>query len=55
MPSHLLPEELLDWARKGQLPTNAIDVFIEERVKQVLATLRERLPGIQISEIDTLA
>ena len=54
MPSHLLPDELLDWARKGQLPTNAIDRFIEARVEKILVTLRERLAGIQISEIDTL-
>lgn len=54
VPSHLLPAELLDWARQGQLPPNAIDLFIEARVEQILTTLKARLPGIQINEIDTL-
>lgn len=54
VPSHLLPPELLQWARQGQLPDRAIDLFIEARVGQVLSALHERLPGIQISEIDTL-
>ena len=55
VPSHLLPLELLHWARQGQLPANAIDLFIEARVDKILNALRERLPGIQVSEIDTLA
>lgn len=54
MPTHLLSNEILEWARKGVLPENAIDLFIESRVKNILDNLKEKLDGITFDVIDTV-
>lgn len=54
MPSHLLPREILGWARAGEMPSNAIDLFIEGRVNDILAELKVKLSGINFDEIDTI-
>lgn len=54
MPTHLLPHEILEWARKGVLPENAIDLFIEIRVNNILDNLKEKLDGITFDVIDTV-
>lgn len=53
MSSHLLPQEIITWARQGELPENAIDQFIENRVDNVLTDLKKKLTGITFDEIDT--
>ena len=45
MSSHLLSSEILDWARNGTLPDNAIDQFIESRVNKILTGLKTKLNG----------
>jgi hypothetical protein len=54
MPSHLLSFDILDWARKGTLPDNAIDQFIESRVNNILTDLKIKLNGVTFDEIDTI-
>jgi len=54
MSSHLLSGEILDWARSGVLPENALDLFIESRVNNILADLKTKLSGITFEEIDTM-
>ncbi len=54
MPSHLLPLEILEWARTGQMPDNALDLFIESRVDNILADLKSKLSGIVFEEMDTI-
>lgn len=55
MPSHLLSNELLDWARSGVFPDNAIDQFIESRVNKIISILRLKLSGVvTFDEIDTI-
>ncbi|RLL34817.1 DUF262 domain-containing protein [Acinetobacter cumulans] len=54
MPTHLLSSEILDWARSGVLPDNAIDQFIESRVKNILTDLKIKLEGVTFDEIDTM-
>jgi hypothetical protein len=54
MPTHLLSNEILEWARKGVLPENAIDLFIESRVNNILDNLKEKLDGITFDVIDTV-
>lgn len=54
MSTHLLSNEILEWARKGVLPENAIDLFIESRVKNILDNLKEKLDGITFDVIDTV-
>jgi hypothetical protein len=54
MPTHLLSNEILDWARSGMLPDNAIDHFIESRVNNILTDLKIKLEGVTFDEIDTM-
>lgn len=54
MPSHLLPSEILEWARAEEMPENAIDLFMEARVNNILVDLKAKLNGITFDEIDTM-
>ena len=51
--SHMLTNQLLEWARMDEMPSNALDVFIEERVENVIDELRKQLSGVNIEVIDT--
>ncbi|MDQ3634643.1 MAG: DUF262 domain-containing protein [Acidobacteriota bacterium] len=53
MPTHLLPHEILEWARKDEMPSNALDLFIENRVNLIIVNLKTKLQGITFEEIDT--
>jgi hypothetical protein len=54
MSSHLLSGEILEWVRKGVLPDNAIDQFIDSRADLILANLRSKLNGVTFDVIDTI-
>lgn len=51
--SHLLPVDLLDWAKMEDMPENALDQFIEKRVDLIIKELRELLTEINFEVIDT--
>lgn len=51
--SHLLPKQILTWARMDEMPSNALDQFMEERVELVIEELKKQLKGINIEVIDT--
>lgn len=51
--SHLLPKQILTWARMDEMPSNALDQFMEERVELVIKELKRQLNGINIEIIDT--
>lgn len=51
--SHLLPKEILKWARMEEMPANALDQFIEHRIELLLDAIKDQLSGINIDEIDT--
>ena len=51
--SHILPKEILQWARMEEMPANALDQFIEHRIELLLDALRDQLMDINIDEIDT--
>jgi hypothetical protein len=53
MPTHLLPKELLDWARVDSMPDDALDQFIEKRIDIIIEFLRDKLKGITFEIIDT--
>lgn len=53
MSTHLLPAEILEWARNEDMPENALDLFIESRVNLIIENLRAKFDGIQFEEIDT--
>ena len=54
MPTHLLPTNLLEWARADDMPDNALDQFIESRVSAIIKDLRIKLSGLTFDEIDTM-
>lgn len=51
--SHLLPKEIIDWARLENMPSNALDQFIEKRVELITSELRNLLSDISFETIDT--
>lgn len=51
--SHLLPKQLLKWARMNEMPDDALDQFIETRIEMVLQELKNQLEGITLEVIDT--
>lgn len=53
IPSHLLPKEILKWARANDMPSNALDIFIEKRVDTVIDDLKNKLQGLTFDVVDT--
>jgi hypothetical protein len=53
MPSHFLPNEILDWSRKDSMPATALNQFIECRAGLIIENLKEKLTGITFEEMDT--
>jgi len=51
--SHLLPKQILSWARMEEMPPNALDQFIEKRVDLIIEELKGLLEGISFEVIDT--
>ena len=53
--SHLLSSKLIEWAEMENMPENALDIFIEDRVNIVIEKLKDLLSGINFEVIDTRA
>jgi len=53
--SHLLSPKLIEWATQDNMPANALDLFIEDRVLMIIEKLRDVLSGINFEVIDTKA
>lgn len=53
MPTHLLPIEVLVWARNDNMPSNALDIFIEKRVDLIIDDLKRKLPNFSFNVMDT--
>ena len=51
--SHLLPREIIEWARMDKMPSNALDLFIEKRVDIIIEEIKSNLKGISFEIIDT--
>lgn len=51
--SHMIPTNLLDWSEMEEMPDNALDQFIEQRINIIVGELKEILSGIKFEEIDT--
>ena len=51
--SHLLPKEIIEWARMEKMPSDALDQFIEKRVDIIINELKSILEGINFEVIDT--
>lgn len=53
MPTHLLPREILNWARMESMPDDALDQFIEKRLDAIVDLLKVKLKGTNFEIIDT--
>ena len=51
--THLLPNQILEWSNLHEMPSDALDKFIEERIDLIIDELKENLEGINIEIIDT--
>ncbi len=51
--THLLPNQILEWSSMPEMPTDALDKFIEERIDLIIEELKGNLVGINIEIIDT--
>ncbi len=51
--AHLIPKDVLDWARMQRMPENSLDIFIEKRIEFFIGRIKEKLTGIKIDVIDT--
>ena len=51
--NHLIPLDILEWARQEEMPDNALDIFIEKRIDLLINILREKLTGIIFDVVDT--
>ncbi len=51
--THFLPNQILEWSSMPEMPSDALDKFIEERIDIILDELKGNLEGINIEIIDT--
>lgn len=51
--SHLIPEQVLEWSSLPEMPENALDLFIEQRIDLIIEQLKSKLNGIKFEVIDT--
>jgi len=51
--THLLPSQILEWSSMPEMPSNALDKFIEERIDLIIEELKDNLEGVNIEIIDT--
>lgn len=51
--SHLLPEQILKWPSMPEMPSDALDTFIEDRIELIIDELKTNLRGINVEIIDT--
>jgi len=54
MPTHLLPIEILEWARSASMPANSLDIFIENRINLIIENLKSKIPVQNFEIIDTV-
>jgi hypothetical protein len=50
--SHLLPSQILKWSTMPEMPDNALDIFIEERIDLIIDEFKNQLSGIKCEVID---
>lgn len=51
--THILPVQLLEWSKLENMPTDALDQFIEKRVDLIIDELKKNMDGVNIEVIDT--
>lgn len=51
--NHLISHSILGWARANEMPSCALDSFIEERIENVIEDLEKKLSGVRFEIVDT--
>lgn len=51
--SHLLPSQILEWSNMSEMPKDALDKFIEDRIDIIIEELKSILGEISFEIIDT--
>lgn len=51
--SHYISTSLLDWVRMDEMPETALDIFINERIENIITDLRIKLSDIKFEVVDT--
>jgi hypothetical protein len=51
--SHLLPDNIVEWAQADSMPEDALDVFIEARLELILDRLRDALAPLRVDVTDS--
>lgn len=51
--THLIPLEILQWARQEYMPEDGLEQFIEGRVELIIQKLKEELPNVTFDVHDT--
>jgi hypothetical protein len=54
LPTHLLGDDILTWSRSGNMPDNALELFIESRINNILSILKEKIKVPVFDIIDTI-
>lgn len=52
--SHFISTSLLDWIRMDEMPETAMDIFINERIENIIDDLRIKLSDIKFEVVDTI-
>jgi len=50
---HLMPLVTLEWAYAEEMPDNALDIFVEQRIEAIIAYLREKITGGRFDVVDS--
>lgn len=52
---HFISGQILEWSRMDEMPNDAIDQFVEQRITFIIEKLKKKLPEITFDVIDTVA
>jgi hypothetical protein len=50
---HLVPLDIIEWARQEEMPANALDIFIEKRIDLFIEMLQQKLTSMTFDVVDT--
>jgi hypothetical protein len=52
--SHYISTSILDWVEMEEMPDTALDIFINERIENIIDDLRIKLADIKFEVVDTV-
>lgn len=52
--SYFVSSDILNWARMDEMPENALDIFINNRIENIISDLKQKLQDVNFEVIDTV-